>query len=168
MRRTAGFTIEPGDPEEPAVARLLDRSEEHAHSLYPPEGVHMLPVGELASPSVRFLVARHDATGDVLGLGALVLKPAYGEIKRMFVDPTARRQGVGAEILGALERVARAEGIGTLRLETGPSQPEAVALYRRFGYRERGPFGEYRDDPFCIFMEKSLDEGGEADAAGTP
>ena len=162
MRRTATpeLTIEPGDPEEPVVARLLDRSEEHAHSLYPPESVHMLPVDELTSPSVRFLVARRNGTGDVLGFGALVLRPgSYAEVKRMFVDPAARRQGVGAEILRALERLARVEGIGTLRLETGTSQPEAIALYRRFGYRERGPFGEYREDPLCIYMEKFLDEG---------
>jgi putative acetyltransferase len=33
-----------------------------------------------------------------------------------------------------------------------------VGLYRRFGYREREPFGEYRADPLSIFMEKFLDE----------
>jgi choline dehydrogenase len=153
------FTIEPGDPEEAAVAHMLRRSEEYAHSLYTSESVHMLPVEQLSSPSVRFLVARARRAGDLLGFGAVVLQPdACAEVKRMFVDATARRQGVGAGVLRALERVARAEGMSTMRLETGPSQPEAVALYRSFGYSERGPFGDYRDDPLSIFMEKCLDE----------
>lgn len=140
------------------MAGLLRRSEEHAYSMYPPESVHLLPVTELCTPCVRFLVARSGPAGEVLGCGALVVQPgSCAELKRMFVDPAARGRGVGAAILTVLERLARAEGIGTVRLETGPSQPEALALYRRFGYRERGPFGGYRDDPLSIFMEKRLD-----------
>jgi putative acetyltransferase len=41
-------------------------------------------------------------------------------------------------------------------LETGVKQPEAFALYRAHGYVERGPFGDYRPDPLCGFMEKRL------------
>ena len=43
-----------------------------------------------------------------------------------------------------------------MRLETGTKQPEAIALYRKFGYVERGPFGAYKPDPLSIFMEKRL------------
>ena len=154
------FAIEPGDPDDPPVAELLRRSEEYAHSLYPPESVHMLPTDELRSPAVRFLVARGDSSGDVLGCGALVLQAdSCAEIKRMFVEPSARGRGIGVEILRALEQLAQAEGVTIVRLETGPSQPEALGLYRRFGYRERGPFGAYREDPMSVFMEKRLDRG---------
>ena len=149
-------TIEPGDPDEPAVAELLRRSEEHAHSLYPPEGVHMLPSAELRSASVRFLVARDASV--VVGCGAVVLDGSSAEIKRMYVEPGARGRGIGADILRALERTARAEGVEIVRLETGPSQPEALGLYRRFGYRERGPFGDYRGDEHSVFMEKRLSD----------
>jgi putative acetyltransferase len=41
-------------------------------------------------------------------------------------------------------------------LETGISQPEALAFYARAGYVNRGPFGGYPDDPFSMFMEKEL------------
>ena len=41
-----------------------------------------------------------------------------------------------------------------LRLETGVLQPEALGLYRKLGYRERGPFGAYAADPLSVFMEK--------------
>ena len=40
-------------------------------------------------------------------------------------------------------------------LETGPSQPEAIGLYERLGYRVRGPYGGYPDDPLSVFMEKA-------------
>ncbi len=149
--------LTPGDLDDPPVRALLRRSEEYAHSLYPPESVHMLPVDELRSPSVHFLVARDGADGRVIGCGAVVLQPGgWAEIKRMFVDPAARRRGVGAHILAALEAYAQDAGARTVRLETGTSQPEAISLYRRFGYADRGPFGNYPDDPLSVFMEKFL------------
>ncbi len=43
-----------------------------------------------------------------------------------------------------------------MRLETGIKSDEALGLYRRSGYIERGPFGAYRADPLSIFMEKVL------------
>jgi putative acetyltransferase len=43
-----------------------------------------------------------------------------------------------------------------MQLETGIKQPEAIALYRKFGYAERGPFGSYQPDPLSLFMEKRL------------
>ena len=154
-----GLLIEPGDPFAPDVAVLLRHSEEYARSLYPPESVHMIPVEELVSPSVRFLVARDQDTGRLLGCGAVVLHAdGWAELKRMFVDPAARRRGVGTAILDALERLARAEGVAVIRLETGTRQGEAIALYRRFGYQVRGPFADYWDDPLSVFMERRLDE----------
>ncbi len=55
-----------------------------------------------------------------------------------------------------LEQCAAEEGVSLLQLETGVRQPEALALYRALGYVERGPFGPYRPDPLCLFMEKRL------------
>ena len=145
-----------GDPRMPDVAALLEASEAYAHSLYPPEGVHMLDASSLTAPSVRFLVAR-TADGRAEGCGAVVVEDdGSAELKRMFVAASARGRGIGALILEALEREARAAGVRVIRLETGPSQPEALGLYRRFGYRECGPFGTYRLDPCSVFMEKEL------------
>jgi putative acetyltransferase len=53
-----------------------------------------------------------------------------------------------------LEAAATAEGTRVLRLETGVRQPESLALYRRHGYTERGPFGGYERDPLSTFFEK--------------
>jgi putative acetyltransferase len=43
-----------------------------------------------------------------------------------------------------------------LRLETGPYQHEALALYTSAGYERRGPYGDYPDDPLSVFMQKRI------------
>lgn len=55
-----------------------------------------------------------------------------------------------------LEREAAKLGVTLMQLETGIRQSEAIALYRKFGYVERGPFCVYRPDPLSLFMEKQL------------
>lgn len=168
---TLPFQIVVGDPADPSVAQLLRRSENYAYSLYPPESVHLLPVSELTAPHVRFLVARDVESDEVLGCCAVVLQDdVYAELKRMYVDApidmramiraadsrARRRRGVGAELMRAAEEVARIAQIRTIRFETGPEQPHAIALGRRFGYSLRGPYSDYPDDPNSVFMEKVL------------
>jgi len=108
---------------------------------------------ELTPPHGIFLVAR--AFGRAVGCGALKVKPhGIGEIKRMWVDSAARGLGVGARILGVLERHAVDLGVRTLRLETNRSLKEAQALYRRSGYAEVKPFN---DEPYAHhWFEKVL------------
>jgi putative acetyltransferase len=55
-----------------------------------------------------------------------------------------------------LEKEAVTMGFKRLRLETGGEQPEALGLYRKFGYYDIPKFGEYVDDPRSICMEKRL------------
>jgi putative acetyltransferase len=47
-------------------------------------------------------------------------------------------------------------GQSLLRLETGIDNHEALALYERQGFVRRGPFGDYREDPLSVFMEKQF------------
>jgi putative acetyltransferase len=74
----------------------------------------------------------------------------------MYVAPAARGLGLGRLLMQTLERHAAALGLACIRLETGVKQPEAIGLYRAFGYVETGPFGEYGLDPMSVFMEKRL------------
>ena len=105
------------------------------------------------------LLARDDA-GAVLGCGALrQLTPDAAELKRMYVVPAARGRGVSKVLLAALEDAARDRGWTTLRLETGPRQPEAIALYSGAGYRPIDPFGAYAGDSDAtdsLFFERAL------------
>ena len=81
------------------------------------------------------LVAR-DPTGTAVGCGALrALGDGVAEVKRMYVVPEARGRGVSKVVLAGLEDAARSRGWTLLRLETGPRQPEAIALYEGAGYR---------------------------------
>lgn len=142
------------NPRQPDVLRLLAALDAYLTALYPPESNHILDVDSLCAPDVRFFVARDAATP--LGCGALRIVDGYGEVKRMFVDPAARRRSLGRAILERIEGEAQREGLRLMRLETGIHQPEALALYRRAGYAERGPFGEYVVDPLSVYMEKTL------------
>ena len=92
----------------------------------------------------------------MLGCGALAVQDGYGELKSMFTAPEARGKGVAARILDRLEEKARALGLPVIRLETGDLLHEALRLYARHGFVQRGPFGSYREDPASIFMEKTL------------
>ena len=66
------------------------------------------------------------------------------EVKRMWTSPHHRRRGLASTVLAALEEAARQLGYARVQLETGPSQPEAIALYGHLGYRMIPPFGPYQ------------------------
>ena len=126
-------------------------------ALYPPESNHLEGVAALKLPNVLFVGAWCGAT--LAGCGAvkrLEDDGVYGEIKRVYVLEDYRGRGVSKAIMGVLEAHLAAQGIAIARLETGVSQPEALGLYKRLGYRERAPFGAYRPDPLSLFMEKRL------------
>lgn len=142
-------------PDQPDVVALIAELDAYQDSLYPPESRHALDLGVLVQPHVLFAVAR-DASGRAVGCGAVVLEAEAGELKRMFVSPLARGQGVAQRLLDRLEADAVQRGCRVLRLETGPYQPEALGLYARCGFERRGPFGGYADDPLSVFMEKRL------------
>lgn len=141
-------------PNQPEVVDLIGQLDAYQLSLYPPECVYALDMNSLLQPNVLFAVARK-RDGAAVGCGAMVLTPDFGEVKRMFVHPSARGQGVAQRLLGMLETEALARGCRQFMLETGPSQPEAIGLYKRLGYRVRGPYGGYPDDPLSVFMEKA-------------
>lgn len=142
-------------PRQDDVIALIRQSDALMQSLYPAESNHLVDIDALAQPAVHLFVAREN--GRALGCGAFVIgADGRAEMKRVFVDPAARGKGVARAIVEALEREAAKLGVTLMQLETGIRQPEAIALYRRFGYVERGPFGAYKPDPLSLFMEKRL------------
>jgi putative acetyltransferase len=149
------ITIARESPRQDDVVALIRQSDVLMRSLYPAESNHLVDVDSLAALNVHFFVAREH--GRALGCGAFVLGEAgQAEMKRVFVDPAARGKGIARALLEALERDAAKRGVTLMQLETGIRQPEAIALYRKLGYAERGPFGSYQPDPLSLFMEKRL------------
>jgi len=87
-------------------------------------------------PNGAFLVARRvDAAGPPLGgVGLRAIHPGVGQIRRLWVDPGWRGQGVARALMAGIEDAARELGLTVLRLGTGDRQPEAVALYESSGW----------------------------------
>ncbi|HZA67838.1 MAG TPA: GNAT family N-acetyltransferase [Geminicoccaceae bacterium] len=141
-------------PDQADVHALLVTVRSWAEDLYPPESRHGLALEAYADPDITLFIAREG--GVLLGCGAYRLQgDGSAEVKSMFVLPEARGRGIGRAILAAIEDAVRGR-VTTLRLETGIHQDAAIRLYESAGFRHRGPFGSYRDDPLSVFMEKPL------------
>ncbi|NHZ98374.1 GNAT family N-acetyltransferase [Massilia sp. CCM 8734] len=147
--------IQTETPRQSDVIAMLERLDAYFAALYPPESNHLMDVDSLCQNGVVFLVAR-DEEGRALGCGAYVDRGGYGEVKRMYVEPANRGQGVGGKLLGEIARRAAAAGLPALMLEAGISQPEAIGLYERDGFIRCAPFGDYQPDPLSLFMVKRL------------
>lgn len=95
-----------------------------------------------------FLVAELD--GWVVGTGALVRKTAAeGQILRMSVDPTVRRQQIGRRLLAALVEAAQQQQIRRLVLETTATWESAIAFYTACGFV---PIGEFDGDLYFEYV----------------
>jgi GNAT superfamily N-acetyltransferase len=84
--------------------------------------------------------------------------PDTAEIKRMYVQPSHRRAGVGRALLDRLVAAARAAGYKRLRLDSPDFMTAAHALYRANAFVEIGPYpeSEIPDDykRHWVFMER--------------
>lgn len=76
------------------------------------------------------------------------------EVKRLWIAPEARGQGLATRLMTEVESVARDLGFELLRLDTNRALPEAVAMYRKLGWRE---ISRFNDDPYAdYFFEKLI------------
>ena len=127
------------------------------HETSPPESVHALDIEALRDPSITFWSVWID--GHLAGIGALKAMDAErGEIKSMRVDDRFRGSGIGRSLLRHIVAEARQRGMTSLWLETGSPADflPAVRLYESEGFTRCGPFEGYVDDPFSIFMTRTL------------
>lgn len=134
---------------------------EHRQSMFlhsPPESVHALDIEELRKPEITFWSAWK--CNELLGCGALKeLDRAHGEVKSMRTARRHLRKGVATKILEQITTEAENRGYERLSLETGSAEvfKPAQRLYANAGFEYCGPFAEYSDDPFSVFMTKKLD-----------
>lgn len=149
-----GLSFRRDDALGPDALAMIAESEAELASLYAPEHRYAFSPEQLTAAKVRFLTAYED--GGLIGCGGMAPCDGYGELKRIFVTKSARNRGHAARLVAALEDLAKADGFDLMRLETGLASPDALALYRKLGYRQIGPFGAYVDNGSSVFMEKRL------------
>jgi len=149
--------IEVDDLSGAAIHALLNEHLQSMYALSPPESVHALDLDRLRRPEITFWCAWEGSL--LLGCGALKeLDPTHGEVKSMRTADAHRRKGVGRAILAHIVDVARARHYGRLSLETGAMEAfrPAQKLYESFGFVYCGPFGDYVEDPYSVFMTMRL------------
>ena len=78
------------------------------------------------------------------------------EIKRMYVLPAHRGQGVARAVLTELERWARELHYAACVLETGRKQPEAIRLYQKSGYVFTPNYGQYVGVANSVCLRKEV------------
>lgn len=147
------LSVEPDNPARTDVLALLNEHLQHMYALSPAESVHALDLERLQLADITFWTARD---GDLLlGCGALKeLNPEHGEVKSMRTPTALRGRGAGRALLEHILKEARRRHYKRLSLETGPQEAfiPAVRLYESVGFSVCGPFGEYKPDPYSLFM----------------
>ena len=79
------------------------------------------------------------------------------EMKRMFVSPSMRSHGIGKTLCQSVLNAAKARGFVKMRLDTGPLQHQAIALYRGLGFVSRDPYEEDGPKwPDKVFLARDL------------
>lgn len=151
------ITLARADFTDPALAAFLSAHLADMEPTAPPESRHALDLGALQRDGVRLWIAH--AGDELVGTVALAdLEPGHAELKSMRTAPTHRGQGVASRLLAHALEDARRRGTTRISLETGSSDffAAARALYRRAGFIDSAPFGEYREDPHSVYLTKSL------------
>ncbi|WP_379153117.1 GNAT family N-acetyltransferase [Paenibacillus sp. sgz5001063] len=145
------------DPENRDLQKLIKRLDDELKSRYPHETIYVVDFSDPKVREMTFVVAY--AGNQPVGCGGLrplAADSSMMELKRFYVDPDTRKQGIANRMLLDLEQKAAAVGCREIRLETGIKQPEAIALYEKHGYRPIDLFGPYIGDPDSLCYGKVL------------
>lgn len=152
-----GFAIHEDDLTGAQTRALLELHLRGMYETSPPEAVFALDLTGLQHPAVTVWGAWRDER--LAAIGALkMLDEAQAEVKSMRTHPDFLRQGAGAALLEHVIATARARGVRRLSLETGrgPAFEPALAMYRRRGFADGGPFSDYKPNEFSQFLHLGL------------
>lgn len=127
------------------IRAMLDDDMAHLERFMPPAG--------------RLLIAEDESR--IAGCICLkALSEGVGEVKRLYVRPAHRRQGIGKALIAAVIEHARQAGYHTLRLDSSRYMTAAHTLYHAAGFRDIDPYLESEIPPefhrWWVFMEMTL------------
>ncbi|ADB36040.1 GCN5-related N-acetyltransferase [Kribbella flavida DSM 17836] len=145
-----GAVLQPATGTDPTVVALTTAQQAELAALYGDDQPLVDP-----HPDTAFTVLHVD--GVPAGcIGLQPVAPGLGEIKRLYVEPSFRGWGLSHLLLTHLETQARAQGLTTLRLETGTEQHAAQALYIHHGYHPIPAYPPFTDEPASRCFAKDL------------
>lgn len=157
------------DLDDPNAALLVDHMVDHLLELYPDldRCAARLDPDDFRPPQGGWILVELEgqpvACGGVRACGAF--GQAVAELKRIWVEPSARGSGVSRLLLAQCELLAQALGYREVVLDTGPLQVAAMRLYEASGYRKIPNYGVNAASTFMISFAKSLAPGSAVDDA---
>ncbi len=105
---------------------------------------------------IKYAVVAYENDGP-LACGAIKeYKPGIMEVKRMYTLPESRGKGIATRVLIELEKWTAELSYSKCILETGKKQPEAIALYKKNGYKLIPNFGQYEGVENSVCFEKEI------------
>jgi GNAT superfamily N-acetyltransferase len=155
LRDGTPASLRPLPYDHPVAHYLVEQVQEEYVQRYGGRDAAVVDPAEFLPPRGVFLVAEID--GVPAGCGAWrAISPDVAEIKRVYVEPAFRRRGLAQVVVAALEDGAARAGHGSVVLNTGQQQPEALALYADLAYRPVTGYGIYACSPDAVFLGKGL------------
>ena len=105
---------------------------------------------------IKYVIVAYE-NGNPVSCGAIKeYEPGIMEVKRMYTLLESRGKGFASKILSELEKWAKELGYGKCILETGKKQPEAIALYKKNGYKLIPNYGQYAGVENSVCFEKEI------------
>ena len=148
-------TVEPASPDSEEALQLMRALWADLDVLYGKGTLVSYKLEGMQQPGAAFVIAR-DGARPVGCVALRPISPDIVEVKRMYVQPAARRTGVAREMMRVLEQMAKESGFREIWLETGRPQTAAMRLYESLGYTQIPPYGIYKDDPVSVCYAKQL------------
>jgi GNAT superfamily N-acetyltransferase len=90
-------------------------------------------------------------------LGTVALRPfnkTEVELKRFYLDPNCRGQGIGSKLLERAIAFAQRQNFKNIKLDTSRKSVRALHVFNKFGFREIHPY--LKNVPSDMFMQLDL------------
>jgi ribosomal-protein-alanine acetyltransferase len=104
------------------------------------------------------LVAKLDAeiVGFIIGMIYLERNALVGHILTIDILPSRRRKGIAQRLLEEIEKIFRAKGVKSCRLEVREDNIAAIGLYQKLGYQKVAKLKDYYGNVHGIYLRKNL------------
>ncbi|TGK51605.1 GNAT family N-acetyltransferase [Leptospira kanakyensis] len=151
------FKIRMVETLDPNSQICLDHLWEEIQNRYGFQAPNPMDFQDFLPPGGKFFIAEHNETKETIGSAAYTkFSDSQCELDAVYVFPKFRKNKVAISLLNELEKQAQADHYSSMILRAGAPQPEALTLYKNFGFKEIPSFGKWVSDPTAICFEKKI------------